>query len=449
MASSSKTSGPTLVPPLNFAMVEEGVYRSAYPTEANVPFLRHIGIRNVVLLSIEALPGPVKRSLSADVSGKPSAGHSTRGPIRVVGVADMRSWRVDGMNSGDDFSRRDIIRALDFAVDRQWHPILFVCPLGELQTSVLVGCMRQYQHWSLASIFSECELFTNVCRHLRSSLLFLIEAWDPVAFPISAVNIQYRNREMQLRNRTRAHQERRLHRCATGAATLDKTEKPNLSESAEDRAVDEEDEEEEEGEDEVKGTHSGTSDLADKSATAGVRPSSVTLSPQKTFSETSGTHSPPPAALKASNPEVALISTSGQRPPMMMRRAAEQRLRDQQQQQDPLQSSQRSQDLLRRDEGGDTASSNSGGVDPVLRSLNDGKEAGVLWAEWYLEALRVGEELKAHARRSPAASRSSMSTLFEETLPPPHVRYADVRNPPALDSRSKFTKESIVEEDDD
>lgn len=434
MTSSSKATWPTLTPPLNFAMVEEGVYRSAYPTEANVPYLRHIGIRTVVLLSIEVLPGPVRRSLAADVTGKTTFSYATRGPIRVVDVADLSTWRVDGRNSGDDFSRRDVMRALDFAVDRQWHPVLFACPLGELQTSVFVGCMRRYQHWSLAAIVSECELFTNVCRSLRSSLLFLIESWDPTSFPISAVNIHYRNRERQLRDRSRAQQERRRHRRATAAASLAKNRKSTVSDSAEETA----EEEGEEG-DAVEEVQSGTSDVVDKSAVAETRFSSVTSSPHKTFSETSGSHTPLSLELKNSshNPEAAFISTSGLRPPMMIRRAAAQRLRDQQLQQ------QQQEALLKK------GVSDGGGGAALMHIVSEGKEAGVEWAEWYLEAIRVGEELKAHTLKPLTAGRPTITSSSSETLPPPHIRYADVRNPPALDSRSKFTKESIVEEDDD
>ncbi|KPA84625.1 hypothetical protein ABB37_01147 [Leptomonas pyrrhocoris] len=438
MASSNRANGLSLVPPLNFATVEEGVFRSAYPTEANVPYLRHIGIRNVVLLSIETLPGPVKRSLGAEVAGKAATGYATRGPIRVIDVADMCTWRVDGMNSGDDFSRRDVVRALDFAVDRHWHPVLFACPLGELQTSVLVGCMRRYQHWSLASIFSECELFTRVCRNLRSSLLFLIESWDPVVFPISAVNIQYRNREMHLRDRTRATEERRRHRRATAAASLAKNQKPNLSDSVQDGDGGEDDEEEEgDNEDDVVDeVHSGVSDLVDRSAVTDPRLSSVTTSPHKARSEASETRTPPMVELRTSNQAAAFISTSGQRPPMTMRRAAAQRLRDQQQQQQPIPP----YDPLKR--GGDPE-----GVD--FDSLHVERDTGVMLAEWYLEALRVGEELRQHTMRSSIVGKPSVLSPFGENLPPPHLRYADVRNPPALDSRSKFTKESIVEEDDD
>ena len=37
-----------LIPPLNFAMVDEGVYRSGYPHKSNIPFLRTLKLRSIV-----------------------------------------------------------------------------------------------------------------------------------------------------------------------------------------------------------------------------------------------------------------------------------------------------------------------------------------------------------------------------------------------------------------
>ncbi|CAC9524063.1 conserved hypothetical protein [Leishmania infantum JPCM5] len=423
MTSSSKANGPLLVPPSNFAMVEDGVYRSAYPTEENVLYLRHIGVTHLVLLSIEQLPGPVKRLLGSEVTGKTASNCLTRGPIRIINIVDMRTWRVDGVNSGDDFSPRDVTRALDFAVDRRWHPVLFACPLGELQTNVLIGCMRRYQHWALSAIFSECELYTSVCRTLRQSILLFIESWDPANHPLSAVNIQYRNRKMAQRERLRAHQERRKHRHA--AAFDDDRDRTSGSNSFEDSA----------GEMEPEVPLSVMSDLLDKNSADGQHSSTVS-STVWTFSEMSVRSTSPPMKVKAPNPDAAFISTSGQRPPMMMRRAAAAaaaaRLREQQDQHPHKKAS------------ASEADEQAGFV-----QMEEGKVAGVIWAEWYLEALRTAEELKARTYSSPCMPYSGADVCFGAELPPPHVLYAGARNPPALDARSTFTKESIVEEDDD
>ena len=37
-----------LVPPLNFAMVAPGVYRSGYPNKKNFPFLRKLGLKSIM-----------------------------------------------------------------------------------------------------------------------------------------------------------------------------------------------------------------------------------------------------------------------------------------------------------------------------------------------------------------------------------------------------------------
>ncbi|GBG77434.1 hypothetical protein CBR_g23883 [Chara braunii] len=44
------------IPPLNFAMVDKGVYRSGYPNKRNLTFLNKLGLRSVV--SWAHHPGP-------------------------------------------------------------------------------------------------------------------------------------------------------------------------------------------------------------------------------------------------------------------------------------------------------------------------------------------------------------------------------------------------------
>ena len=43
-------SQPLYVPPLNFAMVSPGVYRSGYPVPRNFPFLCRLGLKSIVHL---------------------------------------------------------------------------------------------------------------------------------------------------------------------------------------------------------------------------------------------------------------------------------------------------------------------------------------------------------------------------------------------------------------
>uniref|UniRef100_A0A8R7QXZ3 Tyrosine-protein phosphatase n=1 Tax=Triticum urartu TaxID=4572 RepID=A0A8R7QXZ3_TRIUA len=46
----------TLVPPLNFAMVDDGIYRSGFPAAANFRFLKSLNLRSIVYLCPEPYP---------------------------------------------------------------------------------------------------------------------------------------------------------------------------------------------------------------------------------------------------------------------------------------------------------------------------------------------------------------------------------------------------------
>lgn len=42
-------------PPVSFGLVEEGLYRSALPTEINYPFLERLGLKTIIYLYPEEL----------------------------------------------------------------------------------------------------------------------------------------------------------------------------------------------------------------------------------------------------------------------------------------------------------------------------------------------------------------------------------------------------------
>lgn len=43
-------SQAALIPPLNFALVDKGVYRSGYPNSRNFPFLKQLGLKSIIYL---------------------------------------------------------------------------------------------------------------------------------------------------------------------------------------------------------------------------------------------------------------------------------------------------------------------------------------------------------------------------------------------------------------
>ena len=47
--------GGLLIPPINFGMVEEQLYRSGMPNELNFPFLERLNLKKIIYLAPEDL----------------------------------------------------------------------------------------------------------------------------------------------------------------------------------------------------------------------------------------------------------------------------------------------------------------------------------------------------------------------------------------------------------
>mmetsp|Transcript_32627 Transcript_32627/g.103978 ORF Transcript_32627/g.103978 Transcript_32627/m.103978 type:complete len:295 (-) Transcript_32627:31-915(-) len=166
-------SGYLYIPPINFSMVEKGIYRSGYPNKKNVPFLEKLGLHSIVYLC----PEPYPEQMASFLSGN---------NIRVFhfGIEGNKVWRgapppppacSAAARKGADKARRrrgvqepfveipeDMIRkALKVLQDKRNHPILIHCNKGKHRTGCLVGCLRKCLHWSLTSIFDEYRRFAG------------------------------------------------------------------------------------------------------------------------------------------------------------------------------------------------------------------------------------------------------------------------------------------------
>ncbi|KAH0969994.1 hypothetical protein GBA52_022150 [Prunus armeniaca] len=129
------------VPPLNFAMVDNGVFRSGFPHSANFSFLKSLGLRSVIYLCPEPYPEENEEFLKAN-------------GIRLF------QFGMDG--SQEHFVKipeHAIREALKVVLDVRNHPLLIHCKRGKHRTGCLVGCLRKLQKWCLTSIFDEYQRF--------------------------------------------------------------------------------------------------------------------------------------------------------------------------------------------------------------------------------------------------------------------------------------------------
>ena len=148
-----------ITPPLNFAHVGPGVYRSGFPGRHNLTFLQRLGLRTLVRL--EAAEYPPEVAAWIEEQG-----------IRIVQCATTRNREpFVSMNQAV------LLTALRALLDHQNHPVLVHGLRGQQRTGVVVGCLRRLQRWSLSPTFDEYR------RHAAtaSSLLDLqqIELFDP------------------------------------------------------------------------------------------------------------------------------------------------------------------------------------------------------------------------------------------------------------------------------
>ncbi|KAL4628239.1 hypothetical protein ACB092_05G222700 [Castanea dentata] len=130
-----------LIPPLNFAMVDNGIFRSGFPDNANFGFLKSLGLRSVIYLCPEPYPEVSKKFLKDN-------------------KIELLTFEIDGCKEPfvniPEEKIRDALRAV---LDVTKHPVLIHCKRGKHRTGCLVGCLRRLQRWCLSSIFDEYQRF--------------------------------------------------------------------------------------------------------------------------------------------------------------------------------------------------------------------------------------------------------------------------------------------------
>ncbi|KAJ3305865.1 hypothetical protein HDV03_000974 [Kappamyces sp. JEL0829] len=142
-----KMQQKVLVPPLNFSIVQTGIYRSGYPNTKNFEFLSKLGLKTVIYIADDDYS-------SANI-----------GFFEKENIAVMHFRLVGNKEPHVEMDHGEMQKVLDIVLDRENHPILVHCNKGKASGSTLtlqhrvgclVGCLRKYHGWSMASIFDDC-----------------------------------------------------------------------------------------------------------------------------------------------------------------------------------------------------------------------------------------------------------------------------------------------------
>ncbi|KAK9997973.1 hypothetical protein SO802_017576 [Lithocarpus litseifolius] len=133
-----------LVPPSNFSMVEDGIFRSGFPQPDNFPFLDNLNLRSIIYLC----PEPYSEENLEFLQSR---------NIRLF------QFGIEGKTEPCVSIPEDtIMEALKVLIDVRNHPVLIHCKRGKHRTGCLVGCLRKFQNWCLSSVFEEYQHFAGV-----------------------------------------------------------------------------------------------------------------------------------------------------------------------------------------------------------------------------------------------------------------------------------------------
>jgi tyrosine-protein phosphatase SIW14 len=135
------TDNADLLAPENFALVEDGVYRSSFPRKKNCPFLRTLGLKTVISLVPEAVPdGMVEFYESCNTALERRGLEGNKWPFKNIDRAVLQN-------------------ILNIILNPARRPLLIHCNKGKHRTGSVVGCLRRIRGWSLSSVFNEYILY--------------------------------------------------------------------------------------------------------------------------------------------------------------------------------------------------------------------------------------------------------------------------------------------------
>lgn len=175
-----------LVPPLNFSLVENGIYRSGFPMPINYPFLQQLNLKTIIYLG-DLGNSEIK---STNPKKKKKDKHGTAEIMNnyldwIKNDTDIQFHNLYFESSQEPFNKpqdneqatKSLTIALQLILNKQNHPILIHSNKGKHRTGVLIGLMRKVlQGWCLSGIFEEYEKFAMGKSEYD---LELIELWQP------------------------------------------------------------------------------------------------------------------------------------------------------------------------------------------------------------------------------------------------------------------------------
>ncbi|KAI9829860.1 MAG: hypothetical protein M1819_005958 [Sarea resinae] len=135
------------VPPINFAHVEEGVYRSGQPSAINIPFLETLELKTIVWLGTVALSlSHITDALHIELLGTVEEPNEAMLAFADENELTMHHLGIaEGGNPWDPLTEQCVIDALYHVINTDNFPLLVCCGMGRHRTGTVIGCLRRLQ----------------------------------------------------------------------------------------------------------------------------------------------------------------------------------------------------------------------------------------------------------------------------------------------------------------
>lgn len=142
-------------PPINFSMVEEGIYRSGFPEPSNFSYLETLNLKSIIYLCSEKYPEDYMKFLECN-------------------KIQLFQFSMEGTK--ETIAEDVISKVLNMLVDVRNYPILIHCKRGKHRTGCVVGCFRKLKKWCMNSVFEEYQRFAG--EKARASDMSFMEGYD-------------------------------------------------------------------------------------------------------------------------------------------------------------------------------------------------------------------------------------------------------------------------------
>jgi tyrosine-protein phosphatase OCA6 len=183
-----------LIPPLRFASVESDLYRGTYPHPQNIRFLKRLNLKTILSLTPEPLSGEVMEF--AKENGIQLI-HLCCGPMKT------KSKKKRPVPITAEQARE----AVEYMINGNLAPMYVHCLNGSEVTCLVIGCLRKFAFWSMASIGEE---FSRYSEMEPADEAFLQEMQSEITVPNNVVPWIWRG--LSVSGVVKNHPKLRLHK---------------------------------------------------------------------------------------------------------------------------------------------------------------------------------------------------------------------------------------------